>query len=137
MTGKKGPTMTDEELFAALASIEGMEEINPPAPPAPLQLPALGPGRWPLAYKRHSVPRKNDPVVWLEGGREPLRLPSFPTSCSPPSWGQSPHLGPSCSCQGPAFLAGAASWHPPVPAVRALLSTRRPHQARWPVLGSA
>lgn len=74
-----------------------------PAPPAPLQLPALGPGRWPPAYKRHSVPRKNDPVVWLEGGREPLRLPSFPNVLLASLLGAEPPPGAQLVLPEPCF----------------------------------
>lgn len=113
-----------EDPVPACAGAAGGPQDAAPAPPAPCNCgPALG-RRWLPAYKRHSVPRKNDPVVWLEGGREPLRLPSFPTSCLPPLGGRAPTWGPA----GPAralLLWLRAPVASPVPAVRALLSTCR------------
>lgn len=59
--------------------------------------PLPGLGRWLMGHKRHSVPRKNDPVVWLEGSQETRRPPSLHASCRAPL-----RPSPACGPSGPA-----------------------------------
>lgn len=112
---RRGPGL--RTLYSPVREQQGACDAAP-APPAPLQLPALGPGRWPPAYKGILCPGRMTPLCgWRVAGSHYSFLPSQRPARLPRR--AEPHLGPSWSCQSPASLAAGASW-PPVPAVRAL-----------------